>query len=220
MEQDIWERQKQETDAHLNESLKKFNQLNEDEDTIRKALGYSDSRMPDKIKEKLERDRQAWADEWGVKGWRAVEMQSRHEVEQKAELARINKSQHKFTAPPFMDDAFDKCDAEGQVHLVKLANQYQDEKAMFLQTTYLQKLAFQRDWNKLVNERKSLTVEDALRPIQDKYKEKADEIAKQYSVDSPVATSNLQNAEETVKSKFASNVVAFNRKQRKRGMRF
>lgn len=222
MEQDIWERQQQETDTHLKESLKKFNQLNEDEDAIRQAFGFADSRIPDKIKNKFDRDRQAWADEWGVKGWRAVEMQSRHEMEQKAASAKVNKLQHTLSVPPFMDDAFDKCDPEGQMYLVNLANEYQDEKAKFLQTTFLAKQAFLRDWNKLVHERKTLTVEDALRPMQDKYKEKADEIAKQYSLDGSVSltVSKEQNAEETVKSKFSSNVVSFNKKQHKRRMRF
>jgi len=215
MEQTIFERQEAERNAFFKAHNKAFQQIQDDEQMIRKAFGFSDARMPDEWKEKLQRERQAWSNEWGVQGWRAVEMQSRHELEQKAEESKINNNKNVFTVPPFMHEYFDKCGPEGQAELIKLGNKYQDEKAEFLQTIYLQKQKFLEDWNKLVNEKKTLTADEAIRPLQEKYKEKSKEIASQHGIDASADRREWQKLKES----FFANRDSVEKKHRK-GMRF
>ncbi len=79
--------------------------------------------------------------------------------------------------PDFMKKYHQGSDYEGQAILENLGKQYQDERATFLQTTFVQKQAFQRDWNKLTGQSKQLTVDEALKPMQAQYNEQAKKIA-------------------------------------------
>ena len=79
--------------------------------------------------------------------------------------------------PDFMKKYYQGTNYEGQVLLNDLAKKFEEERATFLQTTFVDKLKFQRDWNKLTGGKKELTAEEALRPMHVKYEAKAKEIA-------------------------------------------
>lgn len=79
--------------------------------------------------------------------------------------------------PEFMIKYYRGSDHHGQEDIAGLAKVYQDERATFLQTVFVEKQLFQRDWIKLTGKGKPLTVDEALAPMNAKYEEKAKEIA-------------------------------------------
>lgn len=80
--------------------------------------------------------------------------------------------------PEFMKKYYDGSDSQGREAISKLAASYEDERRLFFETTFNEKQAFQRDWNKLTGEHKELTHTEAIAPMDHIYEERAREIAK------------------------------------------
>ena len=100
--------------------------------------------------------------------------------------------------PDFMQGYYEACDLEGKGSLNILAHQYSDEKATFLQTTYVEKQEFLKDWNRKTGQRKELSVEDALAPMRQVYSEKAEKIASRHGYE--------EEQDYTPRQAFASNL--------------
>lgn len=83
--------------------------------------------------------------------------------------------------PDFMRKHYEGSSSEGKKAISKLAAEYEEERRMFFETTFNEKQAFQRDWNRLTGERKTLSHDEAIAPIDQKYEEKAREIAVTHS---------------------------------------
>jgi len=82
--------------------------------------------------------------------------------------------------PDFMQKYHQGINHEGQDEINQLAGKYEEDRAVFLQTTFVEKQQFQRDWNKLTGQRKELTADEALKPMQAEYLEKTQAIATKY----------------------------------------
>ncbi len=78
--------------------------------------------------------------------------------------------------PDFMQDYYHNSDTSGQRQIKELAEKYQIERATFLQTTYLKKLDFQREWNAATFQKKILTAEEATAPMKATYQKAAKQI--------------------------------------------
>lgn len=83
--------------------------------------------------------------------------------------------QHKI--PEFMQEYYQGSDMEGRVKLQNLARQYSDESATFLQTSFVSKQEFLRDWNRKTGQRKELTTDEALAPMREQYAGDAKQVA-------------------------------------------
>lgn len=79
--------------------------------------------------------------------------------------------------PEFMQAFYDGCDIEGKQRLNQLAQRYYDERATFLQTTFVAKKEFLSDWNRKTGQRKELTAEEALKPMEQTYTRDAKRLA-------------------------------------------
>lgn len=79
--------------------------------------------------------------------------------------------------PEFMKPYYDGSNATGKSAIKNLARAYEEERRTFFETTFNEKKAFQRDWNKMTGDKKVLTQEEAIAPINYKYQEKAKEVA-------------------------------------------
>ncbi|MBN8669397.1 MAG: hypothetical protein J0L80_01840 [Chitinophagales bacterium] len=82
----------------------------------------------------------------------------------------------RYIIPDFMQAYYQDTDVEGKKQLENLARHYSEERAIFLQTIFVSKQQFLRDWNKLMGEKKVLTADQALAPMRHKYSEAAAEI--------------------------------------------
>lgn len=91
------------------------------------------------------------------------------------------------TIPEFMKKYYEGGNPQVKASLGQLAKQYENDKATFLQTTYVQKKNFEADWNKKMGRRDNLTPEQALAPMQEKYREFAELKAKEHGYKEPEA---------------------------------
>lgn len=123
--------------------------------------------------------------------------------------------------PDFMREYYEESDMEGRQPITELARQYSDERATFLQTTYVEKQAFLRDWNKLTGQRKELTPDDALAPLRQQYAEKAKELAVKHShKEQPVETGNQEATNiKPDKETFLANLKTMRERQAAQQMR-
>lgn len=83
--------------------------------------------------------------------------------------------------PEFMEGYYRESNNTGRERIERLAGTYSEERAVFLQTVFVSKQEFLRDWNKLTGQKKQLTADEALAPIREKYAEQAKRIAQEHS---------------------------------------
>ncbi|HEY1011006.1 MAG TPA: hypothetical protein VGE58_12885 [Daejeonella sp.] len=79
--------------------------------------------------------------------------------------------------PEFMRKYYEGSNSDGKEAISKLAADYQEERRTFFETTFNEKQAFQRQWNRVTGEHRELSQEEAIAPIDYKYEEKAREVA-------------------------------------------
>lgn len=81
MSTDIFDRHDQEWEDYFQAYDKSRNQLEADEQLIRKHFGMNDKDLPAEMREMIDRNRQAWVKEWGAKGTKRQEIAARHTIE-------------------------------------------------------------------------------------------------------------------------------------------
>jgi len=96
--------------------------------------------------------------------------------------------------PEFMQEYYQGSDIEGRYNIERLARQYSDEQATFLQTTYVEKQEFLKDWNKRTGQRHQLTPDDALAPMRQEYSEKAKQLALEHGYKEQATETSNQEA--------------------------
>ena len=79
--------------------------------------------------------------------------------------------------PEFMRKYYEGSNGDGKEAISKLAADYQEERRTFFETTFNEKQAFQRDWNRVTGQHRELSHEEAIAPIDNKYEGKAREVA-------------------------------------------
>lgn len=79
--------------------------------------------------------------------------------------------------PEFMTKYYQGSDHHGKEDIAALAKDYEAERARFLQTSFVERQLFQRDWNRLTGTGKPLTVDEELAPMNIDYEAKAKALA-------------------------------------------
>lgn len=101
-----------------------------------------------------------------------------------------------YTIPDFMREHYQEADVAGKHHIERLAYHYSEERAVFLQTIYVAKQGFLRDWNRLTGEKQQLTVNEALAPMRERYAEQAKRLVMEHSHEKPAEEQAEQNNTE------------------------
>lgn len=121
--------------------------------------------------------------------------------------------------PEFMKPYYDGSNAAGKSAIKKLARAYEEERSAFFETTFNEKQAFQRDWNKMTGDKKVLKHEEAIAPINYKYQEKAKEVAiangyKEQQVQAPTPQPTVKPATKNPKQQqFLDNLRTMRERQ-------
>ncbi len=82
--------------------------------------------------------------------------------------------------PDFMKKYYDGSDEEGKVFLEQMAEQYERERQKYMQNEFVQKTAFQTDWNRVTGSNKQLDPDEAVSHIKEKFEARAKELAGWY----------------------------------------
>ncbi len=84
--------------------------------------------------------------------------------------------------PEFMQEHYQAANHAGRKHIDNLARRYSNERATFLQTIFVSKQEFLRDWNRKTGQNKKLTADEALAPMRHQYAEEAKQIAQAHTM--------------------------------------
>jgi hypothetical protein len=79
--------------------------------------------------------------------------------------------------PEFMTKYYQGSNHHGKEDIAALAKDYETERAKFLQTSFVERQMFQRDWIRLTGKGKPLTVDEELAPMNIDYEAKAKALA-------------------------------------------
>lgn len=158
---------------HLNERKefqsqynKALNQLLKDQDLVLKQYEYSRSSVPREWREKLDRDMRKWLSEWGMHGWRTIEMESRHNLEEKLNQLSFK---HFYLIPDFLQQYYDDTNIHGQHAILELANQFFTELEKYLTDTVANRRVLHEGLVKLMDNSLDDGLDELMGALESKY---------------------------------------------------